>query len=192
MNGRRLSTADLCDEFFDVLRFPDLALRRFGGVPAGAGRAALVDLDADNRILFEVLAQSGRGKALVVRSRSPACPAVVGATLVALAVKNDWECLVIDGALRDVAQVRHAPMCVYAREQRPFRLRAGPAGRVLDQLDLVGTPIRSGDLVTVDEDGIIVGRPSRLPPWLSNGETAIERRSPRRRICWRLRMFGVE
>jgi regulator of ribonuclease activity A len=156
MARQSLRTADLCDRHFEKLRIVDLTLTNFGGETSAYGRASLVQLEDDNRILFDVLAQNGAGKVLVVQVKGLARPAVVGEGVVSLAVRHGWNGIIVDGAVRDVRYLAAAPLCVVAREVRPFRVRSDRRGCVVDRLILGGVQITADENVLVDEDGIIV------------------------------------
>ena len=153
-------TAELCDQFFEKLRIPDLALTSYGAAPSGRGRAVLVEIEHDNTVLFEVLKQSGVNKVLVIKATSAMRPAVVGDQVASLAVENRWRCILIDGAIRDLADLKTMDLCIVAREPRPFRIRgAGRAGQIVGQLEIGNVTINTGDMIVIDEDGIVIFDP---------------------------------
>lgn len=155
MMSERRCTADLCDHAGADLRIADIALRSFGGITFGSGPARLVQLDDDNRILFDVLGEPGMGAILLVKVQSAAHPAVVGENVARRALENGWAGLVVDGSVRDVGILASIPLLIVAREPRPFRMRTESRGAEVDSFLFGGVTVRTNDIVVVDEDGIV-------------------------------------
>ena len=122
----------------------------------------MVELDDDNRLLFDVLKNDGDGNFLVIKVLSSDKPAVVGERVATLAVENNWGGILIDGALRDVGMLRTIPLCIAATHVQPFRLRTKVPGRLVKTLPIGGVTLSQDDIVVVDEDGLISFPPSLL------------------------------
>lgn len=148
-------TTDICDEHYENIRVLDLDYRFFSGKTSAAGTAVLLDLADDNRIIFDVLKEGGAGKILVIKVHNQKSPAVVGEATAQLAVEHKWEALIIDGALRDTKEIKSLPVCIAATKVRPFRLRTENFGKKVKCLNIGGVAIKEGDVIVVDEDGMI-------------------------------------
>ena len=148
-------TADLCDSGADNLCVLDVPLLRFGTVTSACGSVRLARLQDDNRLLFDVGAEPGDGRILVVSVQSKARPAVVGENVARRALENGWSGILVDGAVRDTRVLASIPLVIAAREVRPFRMRTEARGELVDELIFGGVAVRSGDRVVIDEDGIV-------------------------------------
>lgn len=156
MSPRHISTADLCDSRFDEIEVVDGDWRHFGATTHCHGIVTCVELYDDNSCLFDVLDDDGQGRILVIEVLSKRRPAVVGARVATLALDRRWAGLVINGAVRDVAELRQLPLCTLATDIRPYRLRTGVHGRLVESIDLHGTRVRNGSMLAIDEDGMIL------------------------------------
>ncbi len=81
---------------------------------------------------------------------------VLGDRLAAIAVRNGWAGVVINGAIRDHAELRKGTFPVFAAGTHP----AGPSkkgdGSVLHPIVCAGAPVRAGDWIHGDCDGVVV------------------------------------
>ncbi|MES2960345.1 MAG: ribonuclease E activity regulator RraA [Pseudomonadota bacterium] len=154
------STCDLCDTHradtsgdFRVL--PPL-WREFGGLAAFNGAVSTVQCFEDNSLVREALESPGAGRVLVVDGGGSLRSALVGGNLAALAQKNGWTAIVVDGCVRDVAELAACAVGVRALALCPVP----PAKRGTGQRDvpvrLQGVPVRPGDWLCADADGIVV------------------------------------
>ena len=154
------STCDLCDEHkaetdgaFRVL--PPL-FRHFGGRSKFCGPVSTVKCFEDNTLVKDALDSPGQGRVLVVDGGGSLRRALLGGNLAAAAVRSGWAGLVIDGAVRDVAEL--AACDVGIRALAPFPLptdRRGEGQRDLP-VQLQGVWVRPGDWLYADADGIVV------------------------------------
>ena len=108
------------------------------------------------------LEQPGHGRILVVDSLG-ATDAVLGARSARLAYENGWRGIVVNGFVRDVADLRAIGVGLRA-------LGTSPAKAVGDQsepdatLEISGVTIAPGAHLYVDEDGVLLSKtPLPLP-----------------------------
>jgi regulator of ribonuclease activity A len=130
--------------------------RDFGGHSRFAGRSARQVLRGQHAGEGRV-DSPGQGRVLVVDGGGSLRRALLGGNLGAAAARNGWAGIVIDGAVRDVAELanlrrghpRAGPDAAADREapRRPGR-RAGAV--------VQGVWVRPGDWLYADEDGIVV------------------------------------
>jgi regulator of RNase E activity RraA len=126
------------------------------GMPRGAGPAYPVRCaPADNLMLHAAIYRAPAGSVIVVEAGDMDY-AVSGGNVCAVAQKRGIAAFVVDGVIRDLAEVRENRFPVFARGVSPI-----PGGK--DVLEAIDQPVRcggvlvsSGDIVIADEEGIVV------------------------------------
>ncbi len=155
-----LSTCDLCDAHkgdagttFFVL---PPAFRDYGGVHAFAGAVATVKCFEDNSLVKAALDEPGGGRVLVVDGGASLRRALVGGNIAAAAAKNGWAGVVVDGAVRDVAELAATPVGIRALALIPIPTEKRQQGERDVAVQVQGVWIRPGDRLVADADGIVV------------------------------------
>jgi regulator of ribonuclease activity A len=151
-------TCDLCDAFEkDVaLRVLPPLFRAFGAVSAFEGPAATLQCFEDNSLVRSALEEPGAGRVLVVDGGASMRCALVGGNLAAMAARNGWSGIVVDGCVRDVAELDAAAIGVRALALHPRRSEKRGQGQRDVVVQLQGVTVRPGDWVVADADGIVV------------------------------------
>ena len=72
------------------------------------------------------------------------------------AMKRGLKGVVIDGAIRDAAEIRELGFPCYARANVPAGPHKGFGGIIDGPISCAGCPVKPGDLVVGDDDGIAV------------------------------------
>ena len=166
------STCDLCDAHkgglptaaSDRFRVLPPVFRSFGGRSAFSGPVVTVKCYEDNSLVKAAVESDGTvetpagriSQVLVVDGGGSLRRALLGGNLGAAAARNGWAGLVIDGAVRDVAEL--AACDVGIRALAPFPLptdRRGEGQRDLP-VQIQGVWVRPGDWLYADADGIVV------------------------------------
>jgi regulator of ribonuclease activity A len=157
-----VSTCDLCDVHkgnagatFFVL--PPV-FRDYGGVPAFAGTVATVKCFEDNSLVKAVLDEPGHGRVLVVDGGASLRRALVGGNIAAAAAKNGWAGVVVDGAVRDAAELEATTVGIRALALIPIPTEKRQQGERDVAVQVQGVWIRPGDRLCADRDGIVVLR----------------------------------
>ena len=150
------STADLYDEHGEALQSCDLQFRQYGGRPAFTGAAVTVRCHQDNALLKSVLGEPGEGRVLVVDGGGALHTALMGDLIAGLGVSNGWAGVIIHGAVRDVAVLRTLDLGVKALGSNPRKSGKTGAGERDVPVSFGGVTIGAGDMVTSDDDGIVV------------------------------------
>jgi 4-hydroxy-4-methyl-2-oxoglutarate aldolase len=126
------------------------------GIPRVAGPAFTVRCAAgDNLMLHAAIYRAQPGSIIVVESAN--CDyAVAGGNVCAVAQKRGIAAFVIDGVIRDVAEIRERRFPVFARGLSPI-----PGGKeILTELGATvrcgGIEVTLGSIVVADEEGIVV------------------------------------
>ena len=160
---REIPTAVISD---DVNRTATMqaAIKPVGPGMGFAGQALTAQtMVGDNGTLHYALTKAWPGAVLIVDARGHEETAVWGGILVAAALARKISAVVIDGAVRDVAELRDSGVAVYARAVVPNGPHKGFGGSVNTPIQCGGVPVDPGDIVVGDEDGVVVIRPDQLP-----------------------------
>jgi regulator of ribonuclease activity A len=157
------STADLADERGDTVRSCETQFRSFGGRRAFQGRISTVRCFEDNTVMRAVLEQPGQGRVLVVDGSASLRVALLGDRIARLAAAGGWDGIVINGAVRDVAELTAIDIGVKALGSNPRRSAKAGAGEVDAPLAFGGVSFVPGEYLVADDDGIVVleDRPGR-------------------------------
>lgn len=159
------ATTDLCDAHEDklvagTLRVLDPVLRPYGGAVRFAGPAATLRIFEDNSLVRTALEQDGAGRVLVVDGGGSLRCALVGGNLGALAEKNGCAGIVVDGCVRDSAELRACNVGVLALATHPRKSDKRGVGERDVPVTLLGARIAPGEWIYADTDGVLVSATS--------------------------------
>ncbi len=149
-------TADLSDEHPDRYQVLGLALRSYGARSSFAGPVSTVRCRDDNGLVRAAVQERGLGRVLVVDGGGSLATALVGDTLAGAAAVNGWAGIVLDAAVRDVAEVAVLDLGVLAVGSCPRRGAGAGLGERDVDLRLGGAVVRPGAWLWADEDGVLV------------------------------------
>ena len=156
-------TADLCDRYGDRLQVAEPLFFDFGGRPAFTGEIETVQVLEDNALVRRALEGEGRGRVLVVDGGGSYRAALVGGRLAGLATANGWSGLVINGCVRDVAEIAGLALGVKALAACPRAPAKAGAGAQGAPVSFAGITFTPGHRIWVDRDGLVVAAPELLP-----------------------------
>jgi regulator of ribonuclease activity A len=152
-------TPDLCDQFGDRVAVAEPLFRDFGGRPAFTGVIETVRVFEDNALVRRILEGEGRGRVLVVDGGGSRRCALVGGRLAALAATKGWSGIVVNGCVRDVAELGIAAVGVKALAACPKAPSKTGAGERGVPVSFAGVTFTPGHLAWGDPDGLVVGEP---------------------------------
>jgi regulator of ribonuclease activity A len=168
MTAKPFATCDLCDAHEEdtsgAFRVLAPVFHDFGLAARFSGPVATVRAIEDNSRIREAVnspgfveTPSGRvGRVLVVEGGGSLRRALVGGNLAVAAAKNGWAGIVVDGAVRDLAELQAAGIPVKALALMPLRSVKRGEGQRDIPIEMQGVPVRPGDWLYADEDGIVV------------------------------------
>jgi len=110
----------------------------------------------DNSLVREALESAGAGRVLVIDGGGSRRTALVGGNLAALAVKNGWAGIVVDGCVRDAAELAACAIGIRALALNPMPPAKRGAGQREVPVRLQGVWVRPGDRLYADADGIVL------------------------------------
>ncbi|WP_436322707.1 putative 4-hydroxy-4-methyl-2-oxoglutarate aldolase [Vibrio cidicii] len=151
-------TPDICDKFEDKVRLLNLPLQNFGQKTAFFGEIVTVRCYHDNSKVREMLSQDGKGKVLVVDGHGSCQKALLGDQLAILAIENNWEGVIIFGAVRDVAQMAQMSLGVKALGTSPFKTEKRGAGEVNVTLMMLNQIVQPKEYIYADWNGILISK----------------------------------
>ena len=154
------ATCDLCDANEEgtsgEFRVLPAVFRDFGIAAPFSGPVATLRAIEDNSRVREAVSSAGEGRVLVVEGGGSLRRALVGGNLAVAAAKNGWAGIVVDGAVRDAAELAASGIAIKALALMPLRsVKRGEGQRDL-VIDIQGVPVRPGDWLYADADGIVV------------------------------------
>lgn len=149
-------TADLCDDHSDDLQIAQPGLKSYGGHPQFHGQIVTLKLFEDNSLVREAVATPGKGKVLVVDGGGSMRCALLGDLLAEKAVTNQWAGIIINGCIRDSADINKMAIGVRALNTLPLKsIKKGIGDKDLP-VRFLKVRFVPGDYVYADEDGVIV------------------------------------
>ncbi|MDQ5897009.1 MAG: regulator of ribonuclease [Pseudomonadota bacterium] len=153
-------TCDLCDRFKGDTRGDFRVLppvfREFGGRAEFSGPAVTVKCFEDNTSVKALLEGPGEGRVLVVDGAGSLRRALVGGNIGAAAARNGWAGVIVDGCVRDVAELAACDVGIRALAPMPLPTERRQPGLIDQPVQIQGVTVRPGDWIRADADGIVV------------------------------------
>ncbi len=149
-------TADLSDIHSDHLKVADNIFKRYGKLPKFHGEIVTVKVFEDNVLVKAELEKDGTGKVLVVDGGGSLRCALMGDNVASLIEKNNWNGVLIYGAIRDSADINEMNIAVKALGTHPFKSIKKGQGEVNVPVHFAGIVFKPSNFIYSDEDGIIV------------------------------------
>lgn len=128
----------------------------------------------DNSISHVAAALARPGEVLVIASGGFLDAAVWGGVATRAAMARELAGVVIDGAVRDVAELRELGFPVYARGVVPAGPHKGFGGVIDGPIACAGCPVKPGDVVLGDDDGVVVVPLERQAAILEAGQAKLK------------------
>lgn len=166
---KKFKTADLCDAHYksdyenkNIVITKPIGLKNFGGISRFYGQIQTLKCFEDHSGVENMLSKDGTGKVLLIDGKGSLHCALVGDKLASLAIKNNWNGIIVNGAIRDSATIRELPIGLRA-------LGTCPVTKVTDNvceenggIHFADTYFWSDQFIYCDEDGIIISKTKLL------------------------------
>lgn len=154
------ATCDLCDvhKHDNSGRFRVLppVFRDFGGTARFSGPVSTVKCFEDNSLVKAAVDSPGEGRVLVVDGGASLRRALVGGNLGAAAARNGWAGIVVDGCVRDVAELARCATGIRALAAMPLPTEKRQEGQRDVPVRIQGVWVAAGDWLYADEDGMVL------------------------------------
>ncbi|SNR14380.1 ribonuclease E activity regulator RraA [Tenacibaculum jejuense] len=150
-------TADLCDDFIDILQVATpIDFKDYGGRKNFHGEIVTIKCFEKNPLVKQTLNTDGTGKVLVVDGGGSLKCALMGDNLAALAIKNNWNGVLIYGCIRDSREISTMEIGIKALNTTPRKSIKIPEGDINNTVSFADVNFTPGHYIYCDEDGIVV------------------------------------
>jgi regulator of ribonuclease activity A len=153
-------TCDLCDlhknDTDGAFRVLPPVFRDFGARRRFHGPVTTVRCHEDNSLIRAAVESPGEGRVLVVAGGASMRRALLGGNLGAAAARQGWAGVVIDGCVRDVAELALCEVGIKALAPLPMPPDKRNEGQRDVPVLIQGVWVRPGEWLAADEDGIVV------------------------------------
>jgi len=153
-------TTDLYDDYLEELQVAAPIFRDFGGRTSFCGQIVTLKAFEDNTFLKAAFETDGKGKVLVVDSAGSLRCAMMGDVMAALGASNGWEGVIINGCIRDSADVGKVDIGAKALATIPRKTVKRNQGVVDIPVHFADVTFKPGEYVYADEDGIVISEKS--------------------------------
>ena len=151
-------TTDLYDEYLEAVQVAAPIFRDYGGRQRFCGQIVTLKALEDNSYLKASFESDGRGKVLVVDAAGSMRCAMMGDVMAALGASNGWEGVVVNGCIRDSADVAKVNIGVKALATIPRKTIKRNQGVMDIPLHFAEVVFNPGDYLYADEDGIVIAK----------------------------------
>lgn len=159
-NALQFATCDLCDahknDVSGDFRVLPPVFKNFGAVEKFCGQIVTIKCFEDNSLVKAAVDSAGDRRVLVVDGGASLRRALLGGNLGAAAAKNGWAGVVINGCVRDVAELAQCSTGIRALAAMPLPTEKRGEGQRDVTVQIQGLWIRPGDWLYADEDGMVV------------------------------------
>ncbi len=154
------ATCDLCDlhksDTDGAFRVLPPVFHDYGAHRKFCGPVLTVKCFEDNTPVKAAVESPGQGRVLVVDGGGSLRRALLGGNLGAAAAKNGWAGVLIDGAVRDSAELAACDTGIRALALIPLPTERKAPGQTGIAVQVQGVWVRPGDWLYADTDGIVV------------------------------------
>ncbi|WP_269936092.1 ribonuclease E activity regulator RraA [Serratia liquefaciens] len=152
----KYDTSELCDIYHEEVNVVEPLFSNFGGRTSFGGQITTVKCFENNGLLFELLEENGRGRVLVIDGGGSVRRALINAELARLATQNEWEGIVVYGAVRQVDDLEELDIGIQAMAAIPVGAASESIGESDIRVNFGGVTFFSGDHLYADNTGIIL------------------------------------
>ena len=133
------------------------AIKPLSGAMRGVGRARTVEMTPGNNLaLHAAIGIAEPGDVLVCDAQGHVDTAVFGGLLCRAAMRAQIAAVVIDGAVRDSAEITDLGLPCFCIATVPRGPQKAPGGALDGPIACGGVPVTAGDLVIADADGVTI------------------------------------
>lgn len=150
------TTPDLCDAYPDLVQVVQPLFREYGGQIAFSGPIETLKVYEDNALLRQVLETAGNGRVLVVDGGGSLRCALLGGRLAHLAQANGWSGVLVNGAVRDAAELNQVAIGIRALHTVPMKSGKTGSGEQGRTVTFAGATFECRRFLYADGDGILV------------------------------------
>lgn len=150
------ATTDLYDEYEAIVSTCSTQFRDFGATVRFFGPVRTVRCYRDNQLFRALLDEPGNGAVVIVDGGGALESALMGDIIAAKGLANGWAGVVINGAVRDSAELGRIEFGAKALGTNPAKSSKTGAGEVDVAVEFGGVRFEPGQWVYCDEDGVLL------------------------------------
>ncbi|KAE9529876.1 ribonuclease E activity regulator RraA [Testudinibacter aquarius] len=152
----RIDTSELCDIYQDQIDVVEPIFSSFGGKTSFCGKVTTVKCFESNGLIEEVLEEDGLGRVLLIDGGGSVRRALIDADLAQLAADNDWEGIIVYGAVRQLDILENLDLGIHALAPIPVSADDKTLGETDVPINFGGVSFLPEDYVYADLTGIIL------------------------------------
>ena len=162
----------------DCMNRQNVMAGRISPVAAGmhfVGQArTIASVAGDNAAMHTIINMLRPGEVLVIDAENFDNRAVWGGILNSRAMLQKINGVVVDGAVRDIAELRDMPLPVFASATSPAGPHKGWGGSIDDVISCGGVSVTPGDIILADDDGVTVVPLARAETVLAEAQKKVQ------------------
>ncbi|MDH2924567.1 regulator of ribonuclease activity A [Nicoletella semolina] len=151
-----IDTSTLCDIYSDQVDVVEPIFSSFGGRPSFYGKITTIKCFENNGLIAEVLEENGQGRVLLVDGGGAVRRALLDSSLAQIAVENDWEGIIINGAVRQLDILETLDLGIQALAPIPVGADDNTIGEIDTPVNFGGVTFLPEDYVYADLTGIVL------------------------------------
>lgn len=151
-------TADLCDDHSDSLQICTAEFNSYGKKKQFYGKIETVNVYEDNVLVLEALENVPEGSVIVVNGGGSKRCALLGDRLAGIAATRKIAGLIINGCVRDSADLAEIDVGIFALGTNPLKSKKNGIGERNSTLHFGGVEWNPGEYVYADEDGVVLSK----------------------------------
>src|SRR5699024_8169882 len=151
-------TTDLCDEHLNELQVCNLDFRSYGKKSRFSGKIETVHVYEDNVLFVEALESVPTGSVIVVNGGGSRICALMGDRLAGRAVSGGLAGVIINGCVRDSAELAMMDIGIFALGTNPVKSNKNGIGERDVSFSFGNVQWTPGSYVYADEDGVVVSK----------------------------------
>ena len=134
----------------------------------------IASVAVDNEAMHTIINMLRPGEVLVIDAENFDNRAVWGGILNSRAMLQKINGVVVDGAVRDIAELRDMPLPVFASATSPAGPHKGWGGSIDDVISCGGVSVTPGDIILADDDGVTVVPLARAETVLAEAQKKVQ------------------
>lgn len=149
-------TADICDDFKEVVTLADPIFQLFGQKKTFYGPIHTVKVFEDNVLVKKALQEVPEKSVLVVDGGGSMRCALLGDNLAAIAERRNLAGVIVFGCIRDSGEINNMNVSIHALATNPTKSIKKGEGETNIALQFAHVNWKPGEWVYADEDGILI------------------------------------
>jgi 4-hydroxy-4-methyl-2-oxoglutarate aldolase len=156
----------------------------WGPMPRVAGMAFTVRCPSGDNLMLHAAVHRAEPGSIIVVQAGDADYAVAGGNVCAVAQRRGVAAFVVDGVIRDIAEVREMGFPVFGRGVMPIAGAKNVAVALNQSVECGGIAVDAGDMVVADEEGIVVVPSARCERALADAHAKLAQEAGESPEAW--------